>query len=78
MALENRIIGPGERYYAGGTVPKTAGSNGVSEPLPMAAAQYSCKTSHTGCQETVIAGLSGMSPLHEVPASKIYRGGTAG
>lgn len=37
--MAERVIEPRQKYYAGGTVPKTAGHDGVKD-VPMMAAEY--------------------------------------
>jgi len=41
--MGERIIAPDKPFYAGGTVPRFAGSDGLKEPEPMSAAVYVSK-----------------------------------
>jgi hypothetical protein len=64
------------RDYQQGTVSQTAGKDSVHSPDPMKDGGEHLPEKQTTKVETVTTGLSGRGPVHDVPSSKVYRGGT--
>jgi hypothetical protein len=77
MSAETAVIQPGERYYAGGTVSRVAGKDGVSAPSPMNAAEYAPETGAQSPKSTETEWVVIDGEMREVPKKRVHHGGTA-